>query len=96
MESLEQAGKEYFNELQKRAKKSRVYRDYQLAGLELANILKDWGHKALYIKLAKTYNPEKLIQLAKSIAEKKNIDNMGAYFMKVLKDLKNENINNQK
>jgi len=96
MESLKEARKEYFGELEKRAKNSRVYRDYQMAGLELANILRDWEHKALYIKLAKTHSPEKLIQLAKSIAEKRSVDNRGAYFMKVLKDLKNENTDDRK
>lgn len=90
MQSLNKTGKEYFEELEKRAKKSRAYRDYQLVGLEIADVLEDQKHKALYIKLAKKYNPEKLLQLAKSVAERKNIKNKGAYFMALIQKFKND------
>jgi len=50
----------------------------------LARILNDEKHKSLYIKLAKEYNGEKLVNLARRVAEKKNIKNRGAYFMKIL------------
>jgi hypothetical protein len=73
----------YQDLLKKRAKESKVYAPYQLTGLMLAEILEDKKHKSLYIKLAKNYEESKLIRLAKSIAEKKNIKNKGAYFMKV-------------
>ncbi|OGY65983.1 MAG: hypothetical protein A3A16_01180 [Candidatus Harrisonbacteria bacterium RIFCSPLOWO2_01_FULL_44_18] len=70
--------------MRERSKKSRVHQPHQLIGLEIAAILEDPRHKALYIKLAKNYDGHKLIQLAKQVAEKKDIKNKGAYFMKVL------------
>jgi hypothetical protein len=82
--------KEYFSELEKRSKKSHVYRSYQLVGLEIAKILEDRKHKALYIKLVKEYDPEKLLRLAKSVAERKNVKNKGGYFMKVFVKLRKE------
>lgn len=77
-------GREYLEELKRRARRSHVYKPYQLAGLQVAEILKDPGHKSLYIKLAKEKNPQVLIRLAKEIAEQKNIRNKGAYFMSCL------------
>lgn len=74
---------EYLEELRKRAKKSRVYQDYQLIGLEVANLLGDIKHKSLYIKLAKEYRNVDILKLAKEIAEKKEIQNKGAYFTKI-------------
>jgi hypothetical protein len=88
MQPLKETRKEYFDELDKRAKKSRVSRPYQLIGLEIADILGDRKHKALYIKLAKERDPEKLLQLAKSVAERKNVSNKGAYFMKLIQETK--------
>jgi hypothetical protein len=82
------AGDNYLKELKKRAKKSRVYKKYQLDGLEIAQLLKDEKHKSLYIKLAKEMNGQKLRRLAKEIAEEKNIKNKGAYFMWSLKSQK--------
>lgn len=79
---------DYVEKLRKRAKKSKVYRKYQLIGLEIAGALKDEKHKSLYIKLAKENNPERLLRFAKEIAEKKNVKNRGAYFMAVLKKKK--------
>jgi len=78
----------YINELKRRAKESRVYKKYQLFGLEIAKVLNDEKHKSLYIKLAKGDSSEKLLRLAKEIAEKKRIKNKGAYFMSCLKTLK--------
>ncbi len=74
---------EYIKKLKKRASKSRVYKKYQLIGLEVALTLEDEKHKSLYIKLAKENNPEKLLRIAKEVAERKNIKNKGAYFMKL-------------
>ena len=76
--------KEYLEKLKTRKKDSHVYRRYQLIGLQIADILKDRPHKALYIKLAKERNPEKLMELAKSVAEREHIEKKGAYFMKCL------------
>lgn len=78
--------KDYLKSLKERGRESRVYRKYQMTGLMLAEILDDNVHKALYIKLAKEHDEEKLIRLAKDIAEKKNIRNKGAYFMRMLFD----------
>jgi len=84
MKSIGDSNKGYIEELSKRAKKSHVYQHHQAVGLEIANILDDQEHKALYIKLAKTKNSSKLLELAKSVAERPNIQNKGAYFMKLL------------
>ncbi len=77
----------YVKKLKARAAESHVYRKYQLLGLEIAKTLKDERHKALYIKLAKERSGERLLQLAKEIAEKRNVKNRGAYFMALLKGL---------
>ena len=76
----------YMEELRRRAKESRVYSKHQSVGLEIAEILGDAKHKALYIKLAKENNQENLLVLAKSIAENATVRNKGAYFMKVLSE----------
>jgi len=81
---------DYRELLKKRAKESKVYAPHQLTGLLLAEILKDEGHKSLYIKLAKKHGGDKLMKLAKSVAERKNVKNMGAYFMRLLETYKNK------
>jgi len=68
----------------RRRTSSRVSRSYQLLGLEIADILGDRRHKALYIKLAKEKNPIELLRLAKEVEDKKNVKNIGAYFMSIL------------
>ena len=77
---------QYMEELKRRAQTSHVYKKYQLTGLQIADILEDRKHKALYIKLAKEQDAEKLLGIAKGIAENKNVKNKGAYFMTILKD----------
>lgn len=79
---------DYLKELKNRAAKSRVYKHYQATGLDIAQILEDIDHKALYIKLAKKINNQILISIAKDIAQRKAIKNKGAYFMKILKEKK--------
>ncbi len=79
----------YVKELKRRGKESHVYRKYQLIGLEISQILRDEKHKALYIKLAKEDSGNRLLGLAKDIAERANVKNKGAYFMSVLKNPKN-------
>lgn len=74
---------DYLNTLKERAKKCRVHKKFQLTGLTLAQLLNDEKHKSLFIKLAQKYNEDELINLAKDIAEKQNVENKGAYFMKV-------------
>ena len=73
----------YIEELKKRKKESRVYKEYQLVGLLISELLHDEEHKSLYIKLAKEHGSDKLLRLAKSVSERKNVENMGAYFMKL-------------
>ena len=77
---------EYLKTVAARAKKSHVYRKYQMTGLMLAEILADNAHKALYIKLAKEHDGERLIRLARDVAEKRDVKNKGAYFMRMLFD----------
>jgi len=82
MKPLKESSKTYFDELEKRSKKSRIHKPYQSVGLELAEILKDRRHIPLYIKLAKHHDADRLLRLAKSIAERKYIKNRGGYFMR--------------
>ena len=74
----------YLDILRERARGSRVYKKYQLVGLEIAKLLGDEKHKSLYIKLAKEKDQERLLCLAKEVAERTNIKNKGAYFMKII------------
>jgi len=76
--------KNYLQILKERAKKSRVYKKYQLIGLLIAQLLEDEKHKSLYIKLAKKHNNDDLLRIAKEVAERKKIKNKGGYFMKIL------------
>lgn len=85
MKSIDDAKKDYLEELRRRASESHAYQSYQLTGLEIANILEDWEHKSLYIKLAKQRGESEMLRLAKTVAENKEVRNKGAYFMKVLK-----------
>ncbi len=78
-------GKDYLETIKERAKKSRVYKKYQFTGLLIAQLLNDEKHKSLYIKLAKKHPGDHLLSIAKDIAERKNIENKGGYFMEVLK-----------
>jgi hypothetical protein len=75
----------YSEKLAKRGKESHVYTRFQLIGLEIAQILGDNKHKALYMKLAKEKDSDRLLKIAKDIADKKGIKNKGAYFMAVVK-----------
>lgn len=74
----------YLKTLKERQKKSRINREHQLIGLEIAEMLNDGEHKALYMKLAKENNGKEMFDLAKDVSSKKNIKNQGAYFMKML------------
>jgi hypothetical protein len=76
--------KNYLKTLKERAQKSRVYKKYQLTGLLIAQLLNDEKHKSLYIKLAKKHDSDDLLRIAKEVAERKKIENKGAYFMEVL------------
>lgn len=76
--------KNYIDKLKERGKESHVYTKFQLIGLEIATLLNDTKHKALYIKLCKDKNPETLLAIARDVADRKTIENKGGYFMKVL------------
>lgn len=84
MKRVGEHGGGYAKTIAERAKTSRVYRKYQLIGLEIADILQDNTHKALYIKLAKDFGGDRLLAFAKTVAENRNVRNKGAYFMRVL------------
>lgn len=84
MKPVKESSNGYFDKLKKRSLKSRIHRSYQFTGLNIAEILQDKKHKSLYIKLAKKHSADKLLDLAKSIAQRKYVKNKGAYFMKVL------------
>ena len=76
--------KDYLNRLAERKRAGRVTTEHQLAGLAIAQLLGDEAHKSLYIKLAKQHDHEKLMTIAKSVAERKYVKNKGAYFMRVV------------
>lgn len=84
------ASSEYLKELKRRKTKSKVYKSYQLTGLTIADILGDRKHKSLYIKLCKEYGENRMIMLAKDVADRDNVKNMGGYFMEVFTRLVNE------
>lgn len=88
MKSFNETGKRYFEILKDRAKRSRVYQSHQMTGLNLAEILEDSSHKSLYMRLAKLYDNEELIRMAKRVAELKNVRNKGGYFMRMLQEIK--------
>jgi len=93
------ASNDYLEKLRARAKESRVYRKYQLDGLEIAQLLDDEKHKALYIKLAKERDPDKLRAIARDVADNPAIRNKGAYFMTRLANKPNRTVernNNRK
>ncbi len=76
--------KKYLDQLKEKRRTRRVTQEYQLAGLAVAETLHDEKHKALYIKLAKQYGSDKLVALAKDVAERGNVKKKGAYFMKIV------------
>ena len=80
----------YLEELRRRARKSRVYKPYQLTGLELSRLLGETTakKKALYIKIAREYPAGPLLGLAKEISQNKRVTNKAAYFMSQLPSLK--------
>lgn len=78
----------YIQKLKERKENKRISQDFQLAGLEIANLLSDLDHKSLYIKLAKQHGISTMMSIAKEVADRKNVKNPGAYFMRLLRDLK--------
>ncbi|MFA6495253.1 MAG: hypothetical protein WC246_03105 [Candidatus Paceibacterota bacterium] len=77
---------DYLALLQKRAKESRAYRSFQAVGTDVADILGDRAHIALYIKIAKTIDSQTLLQTAKTVMQNSGVRNPGAYFMRIAKE----------
>jgi hypothetical protein len=78
-------GGDYLRELKKRSQESHVHKEFQLVGLEIADLLSDQAHKALYIKLAKQHpRPHDLLTIAKEVAGKNDVKRKGAYFMAIV------------
>lgn len=90
MKGISDDGSKYLKGLKERGKESHIYHSHQSVGLEIAAILHDLEHKSLYIKMAKIHNPDRLLSLAKSVAEKRDVKNPGAYFMKLVQGVKKE------
>ncbi len=87
MDAFKNVSGDYLKGLLGRRATSKVYSAHQMIGLELATILHDRFHTALYIKLAKTHpDRERLLTLAKDIASRQGVANKGAYFMRLLFD----------
>lgn len=83
--------KDYLKTIKDRGKESHVYKKFQLIGLEIAELLNDEKHKSLYIKLAKQYDAENLLAIAKDVSQRKKIENKGGYFMRIIQELKIKN-----
>lgn len=64
-------GSDYIKELRRRSGESRVYSEHQLIGLLIAEALRDEEHKSLYMRLAKKHDADRLLKLAKDIAERR-------------------------
>ena len=77
--------KSIISETKHKDRPKNLSREFQVYGVYLAESLEDTKHYSLYIKLAKENNQDRLMRLAKEVAEKKNIKNKGAYFMSLLK-----------
>ena len=90
---MKDINRDYLKTLQERAKKSRVYKPFQSTGLVLTEILEDQEHKAIYMRMSKIYDNNELIRIAKDLAERKNVENKGAYFMTLVKKLREKELN---
>ena len=75
---------DYKQKLLKRKVDLRTYTKHQSIGLLIAELLDDFAHKALYIKLAKEKNTDNLLRVAKDVSQMKNINNKGGYFMRIV------------
>lgn len=71
----------FLAELAARRTRSRAHTRHQLIGLLIAEVLADRAHKTLYIKMAKEGDADMLLALAKDVAERRDVERPGAYFM---------------
>jgi hypothetical protein len=80
----------YTQALKDRGAKKNITQEFQLVGLEIATILHDIKSKSLYIKYAKELGSDRMISLAKDVAERRGINNPAAYFMTLVKELRSK------
>ena len=66
-----------------------VSREFQSYGIHLAEVLEDYKHRGLYIKLAKTTH-RSILEKALSFCVDSNAKNKGALFMWKLKEIKTQ------
>ena len=64
-----------------------ISREFQTFGLHLADVLDDYKHKSLYMKLSKTVH-RAILEQALSFAIDSKADNKGALFMWKLKEIR--------
>ncbi|MCL4354215.1 hypothetical protein M1349_01955 [Patescibacteria group bacterium] len=64
-----------------------ISREFQSYGIHLADVLDDYSHRSLYIKLAKTTH-RSILEKALAFCVDSNAKNKGALFMWKLKELK--------
>ena len=83
-QDLKSTVESYMENLIQKKKDSHIYFKHQDLGFTLSELLNDKKHISLYMKLAKLYEAHYLLGIANDICERKDINNKGAYFMKVL------------
>lgn len=77
---------DYLALLKKRAKETRAFRSFQVVGTDVADMLNDRKHIALYIKIAKKIDAQTLLQVATTVVQTNGVKNQGAYFMSIAKE----------
>ena len=82
----------YLDKMRERAKKNRIHSRHQMIGLMVADTLRDPKYKSLYIKMAREEDGEKMLYIAKSIAENTRVKNKGAYFMRMWQIARNKTV----
>lgn len=65
-----------------------ISREFQSYGIYLSEVLGDYKHKALYIRLAKTI-PRAILEKALSFVKDSNAKSKGRLFMWKMKELRN-------
>ncbi|MFH1193091.1 MAG: hypothetical protein V1656_02120 [Candidatus Jorgensenbacteria bacterium] len=78
---MQKASRAYAEVIRERGKTSRVRRSFQFSGLSLTELLHDRSHKIIYLGLARKYDNDWLLRLAKDVLSRENVKNHGAYFM---------------
>ena len=74
----------YIKNLKIRSTSSHAHTKHQLLGLEIAEVLHDRPHRSLYIKLAKNWDGNELLRLARDVADRVAVRNRGGYFMRII------------